>query len=157
MGIGMTVGNLLGGVMADKNLRATLIGGLAVLFVVQASLAVTASHIVPLTVFVFLIGVASSVTSPAIQTRLMDVAGDNQAIAAALNHSALNIGNSLGAALGGVVIALGWGFVMPSWVGATLAALGVGIAVLAFALEARSAARGARTRVEVAVGDTVLR
>lgn len=157
MGIGMTIGNLLGGVLADKNLRATLVGGLVVLFVVQALLAVTAVHIVPLTIFVFLVGVASSVTSPAIQTRLMDVAGDNQAIAAALNHSALNIGNSLGAALGGVVIAIGWGFVMPSWVGATLAALGVCIAVLAFALEARSAARERRWPAGAPTGDKVVR
>lgn len=157
MGIGMTVGNLLGGVLADKNLRATLIGGLVALFAVQSLLAVTAAHIVPLTIFVFLVGVASSVTSPAIQTRLMDVAGDNQAIAAALNHSALNIGNSLGAALGGVVIALGWGFVMPSWVGAALALLGIGIAVLAIALETRSAATEPRTRLEVPAGDTVVR
>lgn len=157
MGIGMTVGNLLGGVLADKNLRVTLVGGLLVLFVVQVLLAITAVHIVPLTIFVFLVGVASSVTSPAIQTRLMDVAGDNQAIAAALNHSALNIGNSLGAALGGVVIAIGWGFVMPSWVGAALAALGVGIAVLAYALEARSAAREPRAPERAPVGDTVVR
>jgi DHA1 family inner membrane transport protein len=157
MGIGMTVGNLLGGVLADRNLRATVVGGLSALLVVQALLAVTATHIVPLTVFVFLVGVASSVTSPAIQTRLMDVAGDNQAIAAALNHSALNIGNSLGAALGGVVIALGWGFVMPSWVGAALAALGVGIAVLAFALESRSAAKARPSLSETSPDDTVLR
>jgi DHA1 family inner membrane transport protein len=157
MGIGMTVGNLLGGVLADRNLRATVVGGLSALLVVQALLAVTATHIVPLTVFVFLVGVASSVTSPAIQTRLMDVAGDNQAIAAALNHSALNIGNSLGAALGGVVIALGWGFVMPSWVGAALAALGVGIAVLAFALESRSAAKARPALSETSSDGTVLR
>jgi DHA1 family inner membrane transport protein len=157
MGIGMTVGNLLGGVLADRNLRATVVGGLSALLVVQALLAVTATHIVPLTVFVFLVGVASSVTSPAIQTRLMDVAGDNQAIAAALNHSALNIGNSLGAALGGVVIALGWGFVMPSWVGAALAALGVGIAVLAFALESRSAAKARPSLSETSSDGTVLR
>jgi DHA1 family inner membrane transport protein len=157
MGIGMTVGNLLGGVLADRNLRATVIGGLAALLVVQALLAVTATHIVPLTIFVFLVGVASSVTSPAIQTRLMDVAGDNQAIAAALNHSALNIGNSLGAALGGVVIALGWGFVMPSWVGAALAALGVGIAVLAFALESRSTAKTRPLLSATSSDGTVLR
>jgi DHA1 family inner membrane transport protein len=144
-------------VLADRNLRATVVGGLSALLVVQALLAVTATHIVPLTVFVFLVGVASSVTSPAIQTRLMDVAGDNQAIAAALNHSALNIGNSLGAALGGVVIALGWGFVMPSWVGAALAALGVGIAVLAFALESRSAAKARPALSETSSDGTVLR
>ena len=148
MGLGMTVGNLLGGVLADRNLRATLIGGLAVLALVQAALALTASHIVPLVVFVFLIGVASAVTSPAIQTRLMDVAGDNQAIAAALNHSALNIGNSLGAALGGIVIAWGWGFVMPSWVGTALALLGLGIAVLAFTLESRARSLADRDIVE---------
>jgi MFS transporter, DHA1 family, inner membrane transport protein len=80
----------------------------------------------------------SSAISPAIQTRLMDVAGDNQSIAAALNHSSLNIGNSLGAFLGGVVISLGWGFAAPPWVGAVLSLAGLGIAVLAFALEARS-------------------
>ena len=82
----------------------------------------------------------SSVLSPAIQTRLMDVAGDNQSIAAALNHSALNIGNSLGAFLGGAAISLGFGFAAPEWVGAALALLGLGIAVLAFRLEQRALA-----------------
>ena len=76
--------------------------------------------------FVFATGLVSSVLSPTIQTRLMDVAGDNQSIAAALNHSALNIGNALGAFLGGVVIAIGWGFVAPAWVGVVLALGGLG-------------------------------
>ena len=64
---------------------------------------------------------------------------------------------TLNPALGGVVIAIGWGFVMPSWVGAALAALGVGIAVLAFALEARSAPRESRSPERAPVGDTVVR
>jgi DHA1 family inner membrane transport protein len=57
-------------------------------------LALTCGWIVTLVVFVFGVGVVSSALSPSIQTRLMDVAGDNQSIAAALNHSALNIGNA---------------------------------------------------------------
>ncbi len=72
-------------------------------------LALTAQWIFALGFFVLATGFVSSVLSPTIQTRLMDVAEDNQSIAAALNHSALNIGNALGAFLGGVVIALGLG------------------------------------------------
>lgn len=143
MGVGMTVGNLLGGRLADRDLRRTLLWGLALLIVVQVLLALTSAWIVTLVVFVFAVGVVSSVLSPSIQTRLMDVAGDNQSIAAALNHSALNIGNATGAALGGVVIAAGFGFVAPVWVGAALAAAGLVLALVSFGVERRTSASGA--------------
>ncbi|MGH3317624.1 MAG: MFS transporter, partial [Nocardioidaceae bacterium] len=58
---------------------------------------------------VVLVGTCGSSLVPALQTRLMDVAGDAQALAASLNHAALNLANAHGAWLGGVVIALGWG------------------------------------------------
>ena len=58
------------------------------------------------------------------------------------DHSALNIGNALGAFLGGMVIASGWGFVAPAWVGVILALGGLGIALASIALE--------RSRVPVA-------
>ncbi len=141
MGVGMTVGNLLGGRLADIDLRRTVLWGLAGLAVVQVLLALTAAWIAPLFVFVFAVGAVSSVLSPSIQTRLMDVAGDNQSIAAALNHSALNIGNATGAALGGAVIAAGFGFVAPVWVGALLAAAGLVIAAASFRAESRGRAR----------------
>jgi len=139
MGIGMTVGNLVGGHLADRDLKRTMLAGLGALVVVQVLLAVTAGLLVALGVFIFLVGFVSSVLSPSIQTRLMDVAGDNQSIAAALNHSALNIGNATGAFLGGVVIAAGFGFVAPVWVGALLAASGLVLALVSFGIEARSA------------------
>lgn len=139
MGLGMTVGNLAGGRLADGDLVRTLLGGLGGLVVVQALLALTAQWIVLLAVFVFLVGFTSSALSPAIQTRLMDVAGDNQSIAAALNHSALNIGNALGASLGGLVIAGGLGFLAPIWLGAGLAAAGLVIAVVSVSVEHRRA------------------
>jgi DHA1 family inner membrane transport protein len=137
MGLGMTAGNLLGGHLADVDLRRTILGFLAALVVTEALLALTAGWIVAVGVLVFAVGFASSAVSPAIQTRLMDVAGDNQSIAAALNHSALNIGNAMGAFLGGLVISAGLGFAAPAWVGAALAAAGLGIAVAGFAAEAR--------------------
>ncbi|WP_036320805.1 MFS transporter [Microbacterium sp. B24] len=139
MGIGMTIGNLVGGHLADRDLKRTMLAGLGALIVVQALLALTAGALIALGLFIFLVGFVSSVLSPSIQTRLMDVAGDNQSIAAALNHSALNIGNATGAFLGGVVIAAGFGFVAPVWVGALLAASGLVLALVSFGLESRSA------------------
>jgi DHA1 family inner membrane transport protein len=135
MGVGMTVGNLIGGHLADVHLTRTLVGGLIALAVVLVLLALTAAWIWTLALFVFATGLVASALSPTIQTRLMDVAEDNQSIAAAVNHSSLNLGNSLGAFLGGVVIALGWGFVAPVWVGVALAVGGLGIAVVSISLE----------------------
>lgn len=140
MGIGMTVGNLVGGHLADIDLRRTLLFGLAAMAVVFALLAVFSFWIISLSLLVLIVGFVSSVLSPTIQTRLMDVAGDNQSIAAAMNHSALNIGNSLGAFLGGVVIAVGWGFTAPAWTGAVLAIAGLLIALLSYRVEARRSA-----------------
>lgn len=137
MGLGMTAGNLVGGHLADIDLRRTLLFGLAAMALVFAMLALLSFWIVSLGAVVLVVGFVSSVLSPTIQTRLMDVAGDNQSIAAAMNHSALNIGNSLGAFLGGVVISIGWGFTAPAWAGAVLAAAGLLIALLSYRIEAR--------------------
>ena len=117
LGLGTTVGILGGGRLADR-------GAVRAIFVLFAALAVSltilglAAHSVPgLLVGVFLVGGSAQALAPAIQTRLMDVAGDSQTLAAAVNHSALNIGNSLGAALGGAVIAAGLGYLAPTWLG----------------------------------------
>ncbi|MFE7066881.1 MFS transporter [Microbacterium sp. NPDC057658] len=141
MGLGMTGGNLVGGHLADIDLRRTLLLGLAAMAVVFALLAVLSFWIVSLSLVVVLVGFVSSVLSPTIQTRLMDVAGDNQSIAAAMNHSALNIGNSLGAFLGGIVIAVGWGFTAPAWTGAVLAVAGLLIALVSYRVEPRRVAQ----------------
>lgn len=135
MGLGMTVGNLVGGHLADIDLKRTLLGGIAALVVVQVLLALTAGMLVVSAVFVFLLGAVSSSLGPTVQSRLVSVAGDNQSIAAALNHSAFNIGNALGAFLGGVVIAAGLGFTAPVWVGVLLAAAGLCLALVSLRVE----------------------
>ncbi|WP_375384794.1 MFS transporter [uncultured Microbacterium sp.] len=147
-GLGMTVGNLVGGHLADVDLRRTLTFGLFVLAVVLAGVALTAQWVYALAVLIFAIGFVSAGISPAIQTRLMEVAGDNQSIAAALNHSALNMGNSAGAFLGGVVIALGWGFVASPWVGVVLALIGAALVIVSYAAQDR---RQAAARLKVSV------
>ncbi|WP_296193704.1 MFS transporter [uncultured Microbacterium sp.] len=137
MGLGMTVGNLLGGRLGDIDLRRAMFTGFGILILSLVLLAFSAHIIWLLAACVFAVGLGSSMTSPLIQTRLMDVAADNQSIGAALNHSSLNVGNSLGAFLGGAVIAAGWGYIAPAWVGVALACAGVAIAYVSYAVEAR--------------------
>ena len=77
---------------------------------------------------------------PGLQTRLMDVAADAQALAAALNHSAFNTANALGAWLGGLSIAAGYGWTSTGPIGALLAAGGFLVFLVALALERRTVA-----------------
>jgi DHA1 family inner membrane transport protein len=72
----------------------------------------------------------------------MDVAEDAQTLAAALNHSAFNIANALGAWLGGAAIAGGLGWASTGWVGALLALAGLLIFVLSLAEEGRARGMG---------------
>jgi len=141
-GIGMTVGNLVGGRLADWSVRRSMYLSFVVLAGSLVLLAATASNPVGLFVGVFLVGGASAALSPTIQARLMDVARDSQSIAAALNHSALNIGNWLGAFLGGLAIAGGLGYVAPIWIGLVLTVAGVLLALASFAVDRVRGRRG---------------
>jgi DHA1 family inner membrane transport protein len=135
VGLGMVSGNFLGGVLADKSVRRTIYGFFILMIVALVGLALSAQFLAGLLVGVFLVGASASALSPAIQSRLMDVAHDSQSIAAALNHSALNIGNALGASLGGVAIAAGFGYLSPIWIGAGLSTIGIVLASVTFGID----------------------
>ena len=141
-GIGMTIGNLAGGRLADWSVRRSMYLFFAILAGALVLMAFTAQHPAGLFAGVFLVGASSAALSPTIQARLMDVARDSQSIAAALNHSALNAGNSLGALLGGVAIAAGLGYVAPIWIGLLLTIAGILLAVASFALDRARGRRG---------------
>ncbi|KQT53890.1 MULTISPECIES: MFS transporter [unclassified Aureimonas] len=139
-GAGMVLGNIAGAWLADRSLMGTIGGMLVFNVVVLTVFALFASSPVVLFLCVFLIGCGVAV-GPALQTRLMDVAGDAQTLAAALNHSAFNVANALGAWLGGAAIAAGYGFASTGWVGAVLGLGGLGIFALSASAErARPAA-----------------
>jgi len=137
IGLGMTVGNLIGGRAADHHVMGTIFVCFGIFVLALASFALTAQTTVGLLVSLFLVGGAAAALSPAVQSRLMDVAGDSQTLAAAANHAALNIGNSLGAYLGGVTIAAGLGYLSPSVVGLLLCVPGIGLALWSVALQRR--------------------
>jgi DHA1 family inner membrane transport protein len=129
LGIGMTLGNFAGGRVADWKVMPGMFMFFGFFIVSLLGLALTAHTVPGLLVFLFLTGAAASGVSPVIQTRLMEVAGDSQTIAAAVNHASLNLGNSLGAYLGGVTIAAGYGYLSSIWVGMALCVPGVLLAI----------------------------
>ncbi len=136
-GIGMTVGNLLGGWFTDHGVKRSLIVAMGGLGIAVLALGLTAQSPVGLIASILFVGFFVGGAGPAVQTRLMDVSHDAQSVAAALNHSALNIGNSLGAYLGGLVIAAGLGYTSPAFVGLGLATVGILVALISFAVERR--------------------
>jgi DHA1 family inner membrane transport protein len=124
-GIGMVAGTVLGGRLADRALFPSLAGASVAMGVLLALIPMAAATGPTLFGAVFLVAVASSVLVVCLQLRLMAVAADARMLGAALNHSALNAANALGAWLGGLVIAAGAGYTAPSLVGAGLAVLGL--------------------------------
>jgi len=140
-GLGMVCGNLVGSRLADKSLMRTIGGVLVWAMLVLTTFTFAAHYLAAAALTVFLIGTTVAI-GPALQIRLMDVAGDAQTLAAALNHSAFNMANALGAWLGGVAISAGLGWTSTGWVGALLALAGLGIFAWALSSE-RKDLRGA--------------
>ncbi|ANP84826.1 MFS transporter [Rhizobium leguminosarum] len=135
-GVGMNAGNFIGSWLADKSLLGTIGGSLIYNIVVLTTFSLTAANPYLLGLSVFLVGCGFA-AGPALQTRLMDVAADAQTLAAASNHSAFNIANAIGAWLGGLVIAGGYGFAATGYVGAALSFLGLFVFAASLRLERR--------------------
>jgi DHA1 family inner membrane transport protein len=138
IGLGMIAGSLIGGWFADRSLIGTIFGVLIWNALVLGGFMLAAHNVWAVTADLFLMGTGIAVV-PALQTRLMDVAGDAQTVAAALNHSAFNIANALGAWFGGLAIAAGLGWASTGGVGACLALGGIVLMAVAVAVERRSA------------------
>ncbi|MCZ4578082.1 MFS transporter [Gordonia amicalis] len=130
-GLGMVTGNFVGGYAADRSVSVAILAGLFTSAVTLAAFAVLAENAWAALILTYFVALTGSTMLPALQTRLMDVAADAQTLAAALNHSALNVANAAGAFLGGVVVSAGWGFLSPSAIGAVLAVGGIAVAVVA--------------------------
>ena len=137
VGIGMVCGSLFGGWLADQGLMRAIALMLLLDALVLAAFWVTPHSVVAVTINMFMIGFAGLAIGPALQTRLMDVAADAQALAAALNHSAFNMANALGAWLGGLSIAAGFGWTSTGPLGALLALAGFVVFLISLTLERR--------------------
>ncbi|MEV2245400.1 MFS transporter [Streptomyces sp. NPDC049970] len=140
-GLGMVGGNLLGGKFADRRLMPMLYVSLGALAVVLALFTLTAHNKIAAAVTIFLIGGLGFATVPPLQKRVLDHAAGAPTLASAVNIGAFNLGNALSAWLGGIVIAAGFGYTAPNWIGAVLAASALLLAVLSGQIERRAVTR----------------
>jgi DHA1 family inner membrane transport protein len=124
-GTGMVVGTPLGGRLADWSILRSLLVSSVAMVGVLVLFTWTSQFFIPGLLTTFMLSVISSVLVTNLQMRLMEVAGSAQTIGAAMNHASLNVANALGAYLGGVVVAAGFGYTAASWVGAGLAVAGL--------------------------------
>ena len=135
-GVGMTGANLIVPRFADRALLPTAAGVLVWSIAALLLWPLAATHLWSVCVGMLAIGVGGALGT-VLQTRLMDVAGDAQALAAALNHSAFNTANALGPWLGGLAIAAGYGWTSTGGVGAALALGGLAILAVSWVMERR--------------------
>lgn len=138
-GAGLFAGNALGGRAANVSVPRTLVAVLGALALAMAGFALTASSAVLTVGWLVLMGGFGFATVPGLQMRVMTYAGQAPTLASGANIAAFNVGNALGAWLGGLTIAAGLGYTSPIWVGAGLAALALVVLVGAEAATRRPA------------------
>lgn len=142
-GVGMIIGNLLGGRFADRRLAAALLGTLALLALVMGAMGFALHSRWAMVVFTGLLGAAAFATVSPLQLWVLQKASDAQSLASSLNIGAFNLGNAFGAWLGGAVISQGLGLSALPWVAALVPASAFAIALWALALQRRQATRPA--------------
>ncbi|TSD12920.1 MFS transporter [Curtobacterium sp. KBS0715] len=141
-GIGLFVGNFAGGKLAARSIDRTLLVVLVVLTVVLAAFALVATSPVLTVIALVLMGAFGFATVPALQTRVMRYADHAPTLASGANIAAFNLGNALGAWIGGLTIAAGLGYTSPIWAGS-----GITLAAVVLTLVAMSAVRRGRAGV----------
>ncbi len=140
-GVGLFVGNWLGGRMADGNIDRTLLIFIGALLAVLVGFAALATSQAATVVALFLMGGFGFGTVPGLQSRIMQYAGAAPTLASGANIGAFNVGNALGAWAGGVGIAAGLGYTSPIWIGAAITVAALVLMFIAAATAKRTSPR----------------
>jgi DHA1 family inner membrane transport protein len=135
-GVGLSIGNIAGGRLADRGLGRALIGTLAALALVLVALAAVLSIKGLAVAFIFLLGIAAFATVAPLQLRVLEAAGtEGRTLASSLNIAAFNLGNALGAWAGGLAIDYGLGLAALPLVAAAITAAGLLLALWSLHLD----------------------
>lgn len=133
-GLGMTIGNAIGGFTTDRSLERTLLVAFPFYIAAMVLMVSVVTDPVGLSIAFFLTNMGHATLGPAMQTWLMRIAGPSEMLGASLHHAAFNVANALGALLGGMVISAGLGLAAPTVVGLVVASLGFTMLLGSFAL-----------------------
>lgn len=134
-GVGLVIGNLLGGRFADRAQVPTLLVTTALLAAVLVAFTFTAHARIPAAITLMLVGATGFAAVPAFMTRAIDKAKGAPTLASTVAASGANLGISIGAFTGGLTIDAGLGYTAPIWVGAVMAALAFAVTAWSGALD----------------------
>jgi DHA1 family inner membrane transport protein len=137
-GVGLVIGNTLGGKFADRRLMPTLIGTLLILALLQAVFTFTAHAQIAAAITIGLLGAAGFATVPPLQMRVLEKAAGAPNLASAFNIAAFNLGNAAGAWVGGLTIDHGPGLAALPWVASLMTAGGLLVALFSWRLDRRA-------------------
>lgn len=133
IGVGFSIGNYLGGKLADRSVNGTLKGFLLLLMVIMLAIPFLARNEFGAAISMVVWGAATFAVVPPLQMRVMRVASEAPGLSSSVNIGAFNLGNALGAAVGGAVISGGLGYSFVPVMGAIVA----GLALLLVFMSAR--------------------
>lgn len=125
IGVGFSIGNYLGGKLADRSVTGTLKGFLLLLIVIMLAIPLLARSEIGAAIAMVVWGAATFAVVPPLQMRVMRVAHEAPGLSSSVNIGAFNLGNALGAAAGGAVISGGLGYSFVPVMGAIIAGLGL--------------------------------
>ncbi|CAI8948688.1 MULTISPECIES: MFS transporter [Pseudomonas] len=132
IGLGLTAGNMIGGKMADRRVSTTLIAVFVSMAVISTALSWTSAALIPTEITLFLWAVAAFAAVPALQINVVTFGKAAPNLVSTLNIGAFNVGNALGAWVGGSVIAHGLGLTSVPLAAAVLAVLALLITLITF-------------------------
>ncbi|TAY18041.1 MFS transporter [Rhizobium leguminosarum] len=139
IGLGLTIGNLVGGKLADWRLGATLAGVFAAIAITSIAFSYTSRFFIPAEITLFLWAMASFAAVPALQVGVVGFGKDAPNLVSTINIGAFNTGNALGAWVGGLVIEAGFNLTRVPLAAALMALIGLGATALTY-LSARGRA-----------------
>lgn len=132
IGLGLTLGNILGGKLADRRLAATLMGVFAAMALISTALSWTSTALIPAEITLFLWATAAFAAVPALQVNVVSFGRAAPNLVSTLNIGAFNLGNALGAWVGGTVIDQGLGLTRVPLAAAALAVLALIVTLITF-------------------------
>jgi MFS transporter, DHA1 family, inner membrane transport protein len=130
-GVGLVVGNLVGGKLADRAVMPSIYGSVALLTLLAVAVALLSGSQPAFVITITLFGIAAFATVPPLQTRVLDAAAGAPTLASAANIGAFNLGNAIGSFAAGLTIEAGLGYTAPAWMAAVLGMVGLAVAGLA--------------------------
>jgi DHA1 family inner membrane transport protein len=139
-GVGITLGNLVGGRLADWKQLPVLIGGIILLIVIFLAMPLVEGSAVPAVLMVFVWGCVHFAAGAPLQARIVDQARGAPNLASTLNQGAFNFGNALGASLGGIMLTEGIGYRYLSLGSAAVASVALLVALIALRVEHKESA-----------------